>query len=409
MHTISKLLAGSIAAFGAARTVAAGVKFAGVNIAGFDFGCGTDGSCTVSSVDPPLSQYGGGDGAGQMTHFTKTDGLNIFRLPVAWQYLVDGVIGGTLDETNFGKYDKLVQACLDTGAHCIIDIHNYARWNGKVIGAPGGPKTSDFSGLWGQLAEKYKDQGSVVMGLMNEPHDNDPAPWYVSPSSPLLSPSSNPLIPSPGNGYTGASTFVSGGSAAVLAGVTNLDGSTNNLIFDVHQYLDSDYSGTTTTCTTNGISVAFQPLLKWLQDSKRQALLSETGGGSDSQSCLTDVCAALDFLNENSASFLGWVGWSAGSFPSHYVLSLTPTGGKDIKLMTQCFAGKFDGGAGLGSGSGSGSGSGAESPAAPSPTSPTANAAPPPPPAQTSTPAALIGGGSPSYPTSSTSAPAIYG
>lgn len=191
MHTISKLLAGSIAAFGAARTVAAGVKFAGVNIAGFDFGCGTDvhppsrliyqlchtdrfpqGSCTVSSVDPPLSQYGGGDGAGQMTHFTKTDGLNIFRLPVAWQYLVDGVIGGTLDETNFGKYDKLVQACLDTGAHCIIDIHNYARWNGKVIGAPGGPKTSDFSGLWGQLAEKYKDQGTVVMGLMNEPHDS---------------------------------------------------------------------------------------------------------------------------------------------------------------------------------------------------------------------------------------------
>lgn len=42
MHSISKLLAGSIVAFGAARTVAAGVKFAGVNVAGFDFGCGTD-------------------------------------------------------------------------------------------------------------------------------------------------------------------------------------------------------------------------------------------------------------------------------------------------------------------------------------------------------------------------------
>ena len=42
MHCISKLLAGSIVAFGAARTVAAGVKFAGVNIAGFDFGCTTD-------------------------------------------------------------------------------------------------------------------------------------------------------------------------------------------------------------------------------------------------------------------------------------------------------------------------------------------------------------------------------
>lgn len=138
--------------------------------------CHTDrfpqGTCKVSSADPPLSRYGGADGASQMTHFTKHDGLNIFRLPVAWQYLVNGVLGGTLDEINFAKYDALVQACLETGAHCIIDIHNYARWNGQVIGAPGGPKTSDFSGLWGQLAGKYKDEGSVVMGLMNEPHDS---------------------------------------------------------------------------------------------------------------------------------------------------------------------------------------------------------------------------------------------
>ena len=109
-----------------------------------------------------------------MTHFTKDNGLNIFRLPVAWQYLVNNVLGGTLDETNFGKYDALVQACLQTGAHCIVDIHNYARWNGQVIGASGGPKTSDFSGLWGQLAAKYKAEGNVVMGLMNEPHDSMP-------------------------------------------------------------------------------------------------------------------------------------------------------------------------------------------------------------------------------------------
>ena len=46
MLSISKLFAGSIVAFAAARSVlaaaAGGVKFAGVNIAGFDFGCATD-------------------------------------------------------------------------------------------------------------------------------------------------------------------------------------------------------------------------------------------------------------------------------------------------------------------------------------------------------------------------------
>ena len=106
-----------------------------------------------------------------MTHFAQSDRLNIFRLPVGWQYLVNNVLGGTLDEANFAKYDALVQACLGTGAHCIIDIHNYARWDNAVIGAPGGPTASDFSGLWGQLAVKYKGEGNVIMGLMNEPHD----------------------------------------------------------------------------------------------------------------------------------------------------------------------------------------------------------------------------------------------
>jgi hypothetical protein len=37
---------------------------------------------------------------------------------------------GTLDATNFGKYDQLVRACLATGAKCIIDVHNYARFQG---------------------------------------------------------------------------------------------------------------------------------------------------------------------------------------------------------------------------------------------------------------------------------------
>ena len=125
-------------------------------------------------MDPPLATNGDGssDGPGQMTHFTSVDKLNIFRLPVAWQYLVNNNLGGTLDATNLGQYDQLVQACLGTGAHCIIDIHNYARWNGNIIGQPGGPTNEQFSSLWSQLATKYAADANVIMGLMNEPHDS---------------------------------------------------------------------------------------------------------------------------------------------------------------------------------------------------------------------------------------------
>ncbi len=81
----------------------------------------------------------------------KDDGMNIFRLrtcsttdslrsadsnpipAVSWQYLTNNVIG-PLDDKNFGNYDLLMQACLKTGAYCMIDIHNFARWNGGIIG-----------------------------------------------------------------------------------------------------------------------------------------------------------------------------------------------------------------------------------------------------------------------------------
>ncbi|KAI6912147.1 hypothetical protein KC355_g18213, partial [Hortaea werneckii] len=42
------------------------VKYAGVNIAGLDFGCSTDGTCTVSGVSDP-----GDDGISQMKHFVN--------------------------------------------------------------------------------------------------------------------------------------------------------------------------------------------------------------------------------------------------------------------------------------------------------------------------------------------------
>ena len=95
--------------------------------------------------------------------------------------------------------------------------------------------------------------------------------------------------------YTSAGTYISDGSAAALAAVTNPDGTTTNLIFDVHKYLDSDNSGSGGDCVTNNIASAFQPLATWLNSSGRQALLTETGGIS-STACATYMCEQIAFL-----------------------------------------------------------------------------------------------------------------
>jgi endoglucanase len=67
-----------------------------VNIAGFDFGCLTDGSQNISKVYPPVRTLNGPDGEAQMQHVAKEDNMNIFRLPVGWQYLVNNKLGGPL-------------------------------------------------------------------------------------------------------------------------------------------------------------------------------------------------------------------------------------------------------------------------------------------------------------------------
>lgn len=103
-------------------TAVTAIQYAGINIAGCEFGCDKTGTCPLASATPPLASLGHADGIGQMQHFVNDDGLNIFRLPVSWQYLVNGVLGGTLDATNWGRYDQLVQGCLNTGASCVIDV-----------------------------------------------------------------------------------------------------------------------------------------------------------------------------------------------------------------------------------------------------------------------------------------------
>jgi endoglucanase len=132
------------------------------------------GSCDLASIYGPVEQlrYGNNpDGCGQMVHFTNSHGFNMFRLPVAWQFLVN-TCGGTLNTTNFAEYNLLVQGCLATGSYCIIDIHNFARWDGAIIGQ-GGPSNEEFASLWSQLATQYASESKMVFGIMNEPHDSN--------------------------------------------------------------------------------------------------------------------------------------------------------------------------------------------------------------------------------------------
>jgi len=344
------------------------LQFGGVNIAGFDFGsydtCG-------NHQNPPYanpSNY-----VAQINHFVNDDKLNAFRLPVSWQYLInqfDGGILGTnaLNQNNFATYDSLVSGCLNSGASlCIIDLHNYARFNGKIIGQDG-PSAAQFASIWSQLASKYASQSRVAFGLMNEPHDeacNSPnggviniSGWAATLQTAVnairQAGATTQLIVLPGKGWTHAITYLpsnSDGSGPALMGITDPAGGTSKLVFEVHEYLDSNNSGCNCDCVTNSIDTSFgrgglSSLANYLRSNGRFALVTETGGLNNAN-CAKYLCQELSYLADNADVFLGYTAWSAGGFDANYELTLTPTQNgntwTDTSLVQSCVAKCFQG------------------------------------------------------------------
>ncbi|KAF4976736.1 hypothetical protein FZEAL_6652 [Fusarium zealandicum] len=318
------------------------VKYLGVAIPGIDFGCEIDGSCPLQPFAKfPLIEFDGGDGEGQMKHFVKDSGFNTFRLPTSWQFLLNEQLGGKLDPVKSEQYDKLIQACLNTGAYCMIDLHNFARYNGGIVGQ-GGPPDELFVDLWSQLARKYANEDKVMFGLMNEPHDLDIALWAKTCQKAVTgirkAGATSQIILLPGTNFASAETFVSSGSANALGAITNPDGSKNGLVLDLHKYLDINNSGKYVECTNDNVE-GFRTIATWLRKNKREAIISETGASID-PSCMKRFCTQNDFIAKNSDVLIGFVGWGAGSFPHEYVLTLTPLwtghGYVDNKLMQEC-------------------------------------------------------------------------
>ncbi|KAL5611857.1 hypothetical protein BROUX41_000569 [Berkeleyomyces rouxiae] len=329
-----------------AGLAAAKQLYRGVAIAGADFGCDIDGSCDTSQVVFPIHDIGDVDGAAQMRHFAHDDGLNMFRLPISWQFLTAHRGGSDLDKDGFEKYKKLMQACLDTGAYCQIDLHNFARFDNGIVGQ-GGPSNDVFAKLWTNIAAPWKDNDHVVFGLMNEPHDLDIQAWADTCQHVVnelrKSGAESQMILLPGTNFTNSATMIENGSAESMLAITNPDGSTDNLLLDIHQYLDIDNSGQHVECVRDNAD-SFERLADYLRKRDRQGMISETGASSDS-SCIKMFCSQTDAILRNSDVYVGLVGWSAGSFKLDYIMTMTPRweNGKFInnELFTQCLVEKW--------------------------------------------------------------------
>lgn len=110
-----------------------------------------------------------------------------------------------------------------------------------------------------------------------------------------------------GNSYSGAWTWTS-----VNTNLANLTDSSDKILYEMHQYLDSDGSGTSETCVSSTIGVErITAATQWLIDNGKVGILGEFAGGANSV-CQTALTGMLDYMQENSDVWLGALWWAGG-------------------------------------------------------------------------------------------------
>ncbi|MFO0564959.1 MAG: glycoside hydrolase family 5 protein [Polyangiaceae bacterium] len=253
-------------------------------------------------------------------------GMDTFRVPFRWERLQHAKTGA-LDATELGRLDAVVAYATGKSANVILDPHNYARYFGGVVGSAG-VSNADFGDFWGKLAAHYKSNPRVIFGLMNEPHDLPTEQWLAAANAAIAAirgAGADQLVLVPGNAWTGAHSWTQNwygtANSQVMGGIVD---SKNNYAFELHQYLDADYSGTQASCQSATIgSQKLADVTAWLKSKGKKGFLGEVAGGNNA-TCQAAIGDMLTYMKQNQDVWMGFTWWAAGPWWGNYMFTLEP-------------------------------------------------------------------------------------
>jgi endoglucanase len=86
----------------------------------------------------------------------------------------------------------------------------------------------------------------------------------------------------------------------------------DNMAYEMHQYLDTDGSGTSATCVSSTIGAErLAAATSWLKEKGKKGFLGEIGAGSN-DACITAVQGALCSMQQAGGVWIGATWWAAG-------------------------------------------------------------------------------------------------
>ncbi|WYZ39864.1 hypothetical protein EsH8_IV_000205 [Colletotrichum jinshuiense] len=248
------------------------------------------------------------------------DGYSTFRVQFRMERLTPDSLTGKFNADYLSGLTKVIEHITSAGGNAVLDPHNYGRYFGNVI-----TDTAAFKTFFTNLATQFKSNDKVIFDTNNEYNSMDQdlvLKLNQAAIDGVRAAGSENWIWAEGNSWSGAHSWTDVNDN--MKGLTDPLGKT---VYEMHQYLDGDSSGTSADCVSTTIGVErVKAATEWLRSNKKVGVLGEFAGGANAQ-CKEAVTGLLDYLQENSDVWLGATWWAAGPWWASYMYSFEPVTG----------------------------------------------------------------------------------
>lgn len=281
-------------------------------------------------------------------------GMNTYRIPIRWSY-AQPELKGVLYDAYVNKMYESTKMYLEAGHNVIIDLHSYMHFEADPRKEPNHNNrivsSEELVDFWDKVSTKLKDlsqtypsagkPNQLIFDLMNEPMDDIDSDAiverYNAVFAMLRNKGINNLVLLEGGHYSGMHSWFTRTDSknrtnAQAFSPERIKDPKNNYAINVHQYFDSDYSGTQITCT-GFPAQEIKNFIEWSKTTKQKFMVTEFGG-ADAGGCQPIIHDFLNILHaaavtsdSKEGGFLGWTAWSGGRFWGQYPLSMYKDGG----------------------------------------------------------------------------------
>ena len=308
----------TVLALSAAVAQAEPVSLVGLNLSGAGFAPqvlpGINGTHYIFPVEAYFQQW-------------SARGIKLIRFPIIWERL-QPQLGGPLDSAYVALVNQTFGYAQKYGIKIILDLHNYARYRGQVIGTSGVPY-GRYQEIMTLIARQWSGQSALyAYDIMNEPHDAM-AYWPTAAQYGINGvravDSARPIIVE-GNGWSSATRWAEFNDALL-----GLKDPANNIIFSAHSYFDEDAGGSYDKTDVNKLDANYgvsrvKPFVDWLKKNGKRGYIGEFGVPDNNPRWNLLMDNMLAYLKQNCipASY-----WAAGPGWGSYFMSVEPINGQE--------------------------------------------------------------------------------